>query len=207
MCARPRRVSDEEVFEAALRAMAMLPPSELTLAAIGAEVGVTAGALVQRFGSKRQLLLTLARKAAEGGPKDAGHWLAAHGSPMAALEAYAACMSGHATSPAAFQRGLAYLQQDLADPELQDLLAKQTDGMRATIARLAAAARDAGEIRAESDPDRLARLIEALIAGGMMSWAYRPEGKAADWVLALLRDLLMPYRPKLSRPARRRSRS
>jgi len=207
MCARPRRVSDEQVFEAALRAMSLLPPSELTLAAIGAEAGMTAGALVQRFGSKRQLLLTLARKAAEAGPEDAGQMITAHGSPLAALEAYAACMSGLAASPAAFQRGLAYLQQDLADPELQDLLARQTDGMRAALAALAAAARAAGELRADADPDRLARLIEALVAGGMMSWAYRPKGSASAWVLALLRDLLAPYRAGLSPAVRRRSRN
>lgn len=205
MCARPRRVSDDQVFEAALRAMAALPPSELTLAAIGAEAGVTAGALVQRFGSKRALLLALARRAAQTGPEDAGHWLSEHGSPLAALEAYAACMSGLASSPAAFRRGLAYLQQDLADPELQELLAKQTAGMRAVIAALAAAARAAGEIRPDTDPDWLAGLVEALIAGGMMSWAYRPAGPASAWVLALLRDLLAPYR--LRPAARRRSRT
>jgi AcrR family transcriptional regulator len=48
---RPRKVSDEEVFAAAHRATLRLAPSELTLAEIAAEAGVTAGALAQRFGS------------------------------------------------------------------------------------------------------------------------------------------------------------
>ena len=106
MCARPRRISDEEIFAAALRAMSRLPPSELTLAAIGAEAGVTAGALVQRFGSKRALQLALARAGAEGEAALASDFLAQHGSPLRALEAYARCMTGLAESPAAFQRGL-----------------------------------------------------------------------------------------------------
>ena len=64
MSPRPRKVSDEEVFAAAHRATNRLAPSELTLAEIAAEAGVTAGALAQRFGSKRELLLALARAAA-----------------------------------------------------------------------------------------------------------------------------------------------
>jgi hypothetical protein len=42
-------------------------PAELTLGAIAAEAGVTAGALVQRFGSKRELLHAHARYAAATG--------------------------------------------------------------------------------------------------------------------------------------------
>jgi AcrR family transcriptional regulator len=194
MCARPRRISDEEVFAAALRAMSRLPPSELTLAAIGAEAGLTAGALVQRFGSKRALFLALARSGAEGEAQLADQFLAEHRSPLQALEAYARCMTSHAETPAAFQRGLAYLQQDLADPELHQLLARQTEGNRAAIARMLAAAREAGELRADCDPGRLSAIVEALITGGMMSWAFRGKGKAPLWVLKLLRDALTPYR-------------
>jgi hypothetical protein len=59
---------------------------------------------------------------------------------------------------------------------------------------LVTAARDAGELAPEADPERLAALIEALIAGGMMSWAYRAKGKGLGFVAALLDDLLAPYR-------------
>jgi len=194
MCARPRSVSDEQIFEAALRAMSRLPPSELTLAAIGAEAGVTAGALVQRFGSKRDLMLALARAGAQSDPGQAARLIAECGSPLKALAAYADCFTRHAGSPAAFQRGLAYLQQDLADPDLRGLLARQMDGERETLVAIVTAARDEGELAAEAEPERLAGLIEALIAGGMMSWAYRAKGKASASVAALLDDFLAPYR-------------
>jgi AcrR family transcriptional regulator len=194
MCARPRRISDEEIFAAALRAMSRLPPSELTLAAIGAEAGVTAGALVQRFGSKRELMLALARAGVEGEADLAADFLAKHASPLEALDAYARCMAGLAESPAAFQRSLLYLQQDLADPELRRLLARQTEGNRSAIAAILDAAVDAGELDAGADPVRLAAIVEALIAGGMMSWAFRAKGKASAWVLDLLHDALAPWR-------------
>src|SRR4030095_15809595 len=64
--ARPRKVSGDEVFAATERAMPRLSPNELTLAAIAAEAGLTAGALVQRFGSKRDLLLALSGRYSSG---------------------------------------------------------------------------------------------------------------------------------------------
>jgi AcrR family transcriptional regulator len=70
---RPRKASDDEIFAATYRAMNRLGPGELTLAEIAAEAGLTAGALVQRFGSKRALLLSLAaRHAASAGELLAG---------------------------------------------------------------------------------------------------------------------------------------
>jgi AcrR family transcriptional regulator len=68
MTPRPRKVSDEEALAAAHRVMQRLGPSEITLAAIADEAGVTAGPLVQRFGSKRALLLALAAGAASWVP-------------------------------------------------------------------------------------------------------------------------------------------
>ena len=203
MCARPRRISDEEIFAAVMRAMSRLPPAELTLAAIGAEAGVTAGALVQRFGSKRALLVALARSAAEAEVDQAAHFLTQHRSPLKALEAFAECMSGLAPSPASFQRALAYLQQDLADPELHHLLARQTEANRAAIEAMLAAARDAGELAPDLVPASFSRLIEAIIVGGLMSWAFRPAGSASARIRALLREALAPHRTQGPRSNRR----
>jgi len=59
MSPRPRKASDDEIFAASQRVMMRRGPRELTLAEIGKEAGVTAGALVQRFGSKRGLMLAI----------------------------------------------------------------------------------------------------------------------------------------------------
>ena len=66
MSPRPRKVTDDELFAATYAAMTKLGPGELTLAAIAKEAGVTAAVLVQRFGSKRDLLLTLAERFSGG---------------------------------------------------------------------------------------------------------------------------------------------
>src|SRR5689334_12885420 len=67
MSPRRRKAEDVDVFGALVRVMLRRGPAELTLREIAAEAGVTAGALVQRFGSKRALLLAQARHAAATG--------------------------------------------------------------------------------------------------------------------------------------------
>src|SRR5207249_10372447 len=67
MSPRRRKAEDADVFAAMVRVMLRVGPAELTLGAIASEAGVTAGALVERFGSKRQLLHAHARYGAATG--------------------------------------------------------------------------------------------------------------------------------------------
>src|SRR5258708_14107659 len=53
---RPRRAEDEAVFRGLLRALARLGYTGLTFAALTDQVGLSASALHQRFGSKAELL-------------------------------------------------------------------------------------------------------------------------------------------------------
>jgi AcrR family transcriptional regulator len=63
---RPRAVSDEAIFEAVTVVVSEVGPTGLTLAAVADRVGLSAPALTQRFGSKRNLLLAYAGAAAGG---------------------------------------------------------------------------------------------------------------------------------------------
>lgn len=189
---RPRKVSDEQVFMATLRAMSRSGPGELTLAEIADEAGVTAGALVQRFGSKRALLLALAGQHA-GSSEDFLHGLhAKEGSGVAALREYAGCLAHLAASPAALARNLAYLQIDLTDPDFRKHLTAQARATRAGIEWLIESAIEEGAIRPETKPKALARTIEAILAGSMMTWAYYREGTAASWMKDDLDAVLAP---------------
>jgi AcrR family transcriptional regulator len=204
---RPRKVSDEQVFAAAHRAITRLAPSDLTLAEIAAEAGVTAGAIAQRFGSKRALLLALARAAAESTGDFIGQLRAAHKSPLAAIGAYAECMAGLAQSPAALARNLAYLQIDLADPDFRDQLSVQARATRAGLRGLLEAAIAAGELKRGTDAARLARTVEAIISGSLMTWAFYHEGPADRWIRDDVNAVLEPHlarrSPASKRPAKR----
>ena len=193
MSPRPRKVTDEQVFAATMRAMARLGPGELTLAEIATEAGVTAGALAQRFGSKRALLLALSRSAAEGSGDLIRNIRRTHASPLAALREYAECFAQLAESPGTLARSLAYLQIDLSDPDFRVHLLAQSRATRDGIAELLVEATSAGELASDTDPVRLARTVEAMLGGSLIAWATYQEGPAATWLRDDLDAVLAPH--------------
>jgi len=193
MSPRPRKASDDDVFMAAYRAMQRLGPGELTLADIAAEAGVTAGALVQRFGSKRDLLLKLSERFSSGTADMFAQLRGSHRSPLAVIRAYGDCMAGMASSPAALIRSLAYLQTDLTDDDFRKNLAKQAKATRGELQSLIREAIAAEELTSSTNPRQLARTIEAIISGSMLTWAYYREGTAAKWVRDDLNAILRPF--------------
>ena len=205
MSPRPRKVTDSQLFAAMQAVMNRVGPRDLTLAAIAREAGVTAAVIVQRFGSKRAMLRAAAEKFAEGSGEFIGEQVRRHESPLKALRAYADCMAGMAVSPTALVRNLAYLQDDLTDPVLHKHLRKHARATGAALQKLLKAAKDAGELRPTADPRSLARTIEAVISGSMLSWAVHREGSAKAWMRADLEAVLAPYLEAQSR-ARRRGR-
>ncbi|HVE78148.1 MAG TPA: TetR family transcriptional regulator [Gemmatimonadaceae bacterium] len=206
MSPRPRKVSDDEVFAATHRAMNRLGPGELTLAEIAAEAGVTAGALAQRFGSKRALLLALSERAAASSGDLIRQLREAHRSPLAAVRAYAECMAHLAQSPAALARNLAYLQIDLADPDFRAHLATQARSSRAGLRELLEAAVAAGELARGTDTDALARTVEVALNGSLLTWAFYHECPAVRSLRADVDAVLAPYLARRRRPPRRPAR-
>jgi len=194
MSPRPRKASDDEVFGAAMRVMSRVGPADLTLGAIAKEAGLTAGALVQRFGSKQQLLRAMSSQFAGSAGEVFAQLRRAHPSPLAALRDYARCHAHLAESPDALARNLAYLQIDLTDPVLYQGLLSYAKGTRAQLVVLVRAAMAAGELTRQVRPSRLARLIEVTVNGSMMTWAIYRQGTAARWMLADLDAVLAPYK-------------
>jgi len=193
MSPRPLKVTDDEVFEAAQRAMARLGPAELTLADIAAEAGVTAGLLVQRFGSKRALLLRIMQRFSRGAAEMFAALRRGHRSPLAALRAYGECMAGMAPTPAALMRNLSYLQMDLTDPAFRPHMLARARATRHELHKLIRDAVAGGELAAGTNVRQLARTIEAVIGGSLLGWALHQDGPAAKWLRDDLNAVLKPY--------------
>jgi AcrR family transcriptional regulator len=194
MTPRRPKVSDEAIFAAAGRVMSRVGPAQLMLADIAAEAGLTAGALVQRFGSKRGLLLAFSAYAAETTPAMFADLRAAHPSPLAALRAYADCSAAMGESPATLAHHLAYLQLDLTDPDFHRNTMAQARATRAALREIVTEAVAAGELTRDVDPDSLARTVEVTVGGSLIAWAFYREGKAVDWVREDLEAALRPWR-------------
>jgi AcrR family transcriptional regulator len=196
---RPRKVSDDEIFAAAYRAMTRLGPGELTLAEIAVEAGITAGALVQRFGSKRELLLQLSAGAADGNAEFIRGLRRKQRSPIAVLRAYAECLATLAASPAALARSLAYLQIDLTDPDFRKHLLAQAKATRVALREVIDEAVKAGELTSAADHEALARVIETTLSGSLITWAIYRDGDAAPWLRADIDAVLAPSLPRRRR--------
>ena len=203
MSPRPRVTSDEAILAGAGRAIGRIGPARLTLADVAHEAGTSPATLVQRFGSKRGLLLALASMAAEGNKQEFAALREAHpSSPTAALLAMADCMSRLVSTPEEISNGLAFLQMDLTDPEFHRLALASGDVMHAETRRLVADAVKAGELTGVQ-VDSLARALQSVLHGSMVSWAIARQGSLRDW---LKRDLETVLRPYMKRKRRRSAR-
>lgn len=192
--ARPRKASDDEILAATHRVINRVGPADVTLAAIAEEAGLTAGALVQRFGSKRQLLLALMERFS-GSAEHLFRSLEKPGrSPLEVIFAWGDCMAEMGDSPAALAHHLAYLQLDLTDPDFQVLAKRQAVGTRREIGRLVREAVDRGELRSDLHAGDVVRLVELTVNGSLITWAFYQDGDVRGWIRKDLERMLEPYR-------------
>jgi AcrR family transcriptional regulator len=201
MSPRPRTVSDERIFIATAHAITRLGPTRLTLADVAGEVGLSAAALVQRFGSKRQLLLAYVRQGA--GMVDDGFVAAraANSSPLAALISVATAMAQGVRSPNELVNLLAFVQIDLSDPDFRRPALAQSRHLLAGYETLLRDAIDAGEL-VQCDVRRVARALQAIANGSLVTWAINRDGRVMPFVGRDIETLLMPLRTprSLKRP-------
>ncbi|MFF3676382.1 TetR/AcrR family transcriptional regulator [Streptomyces sp. NPDC002120] len=193
--ARPRGVEDAVILRAAAQVMGRVGPAGLTLAAVAREVGLVPGTLVQRFGSKRGLLLALADQSAQDAGERADRVRREHASALEALAALTAESVAGMDTPETFAHHLAFLCTDLADPQLHaHALAVHRAQGRAIEALLAEAA-DAGELRAGTDVAALARTVQAINAGAGLTWALDRSGTLTQRLRQELDTVLRPHIP------------
>ena len=195
MSPRPRTASDQDILMAAFRAIARLGPARLTLADVANDVGVSPAALVQRFGSKRALLLAAAADAAGGGQYIFPGLRARHRRPIDALIGLADCMAVMGTTPEAIANNMTFLQIDLKDDEFHGHALAASEGMRNGIRALIREAVAAGEL-VRCDASRLAHAVHATINGSVLNWAVHREGPLVAFVRRDLSTVLAPFRGK-----------
>lgn len=168
-------------------------PGQLTLAHVAREAGVVPATLIQRFGTKRGLLLTVCRTAPASVPQQFAAARAKYKSALKTLvELYVAC-GALASTPESMANGLAYLQNDLTDPEFRAVTVAQFKVLQAETRKLLDEAVARREL-VECDTAALARLIQQVNGGSMLNWAVFREGSLAAWLRRDLEALLGPYR-------------
>ncbi|WP_328972107.1 TetR/AcrR family transcriptional regulator [Streptomyces sp. NBC_00239] len=193
--ARPRGVEDAVILRAAVEVMGRVGPTGLTLAAVAREVGLVPGTLVQRFGSKKGLVLAVAEQSAREADGLPGRAREGGASPLDALDALLVRSAAPMATPENFANHLAFLCADLADPELREHALTVHRAQGRAIEALLAEAVATGALRAGADPVALTESVQAATAGAGLNWALDRQGTLADRIRRELSRVLSPHLP------------
>lgn len=197
MSPRPRETTNAELFAATARVMQRCGPAQLTLADVAKEAGVVPATLILRFGSKRKLLLETCRSGTRDLPQQFAAARAKHKSPLKALVEMYAEYCSFAATPESMAVGLAYLQNDLTDPDFRAVTLAQFKAIREETQQILDEAVAAREL-VKCDTAALARFLQQVFNGSMVDWAVFREGTLQHWLRRDLEALLKPYRIRRS---------
>lgn len=172
MSPRPRIASDVEIVEAATRAVGLVGSSRLTLADIAAEAGISPGALVQRFGSKRDLVLQVIRWRIETAERRYTVLTREH----PPIKAIVALLGGNNRTPQIAEERLqvlAWAWSDPTDADLNALVIQFLATEAATLRGLIESAQLRGDIAATVDRRALATRLQDLATGTAVNASLR----------------------------------
>lgn len=201
MTPRPRETTDAQILAAAARMIQRRSPVELTLADVANEAGVHPATIIQRFGTKRELLLANCKAWTADVAGQFALARAKYGSPLKTLIGMFANWSTFAATPESMANFLAYLQIDLTDPEFHAVLLTQYATTHDETKKLLDDAVAARELE-PCDTAELARLVQQVNGGAMLDWAVYRKGSLAAWIRRSLEALLAPYRSGSLRKSR-----
>jgi AcrR family transcriptional regulator len=194
MSPRPRRLPDSAILDAAAKVVNRTGPERFTLADVGGEVGLSAATLVQRFGSKRALLLAMLEQTLTVVDESFEASLANTESPLEGLYAAAVERTSHFETPESLANRLAFVLLEINDPEFHALAVESTRKSVNGYKLMLDNAVDIGELSVPgADTQALAESIHALTIGSLMMWAITREGPRPQ-VRRDLDNLLRPFK-------------
>src|SRR5690348_612049 len=191
--ARPRLVDDDAILDATREVLAELGPLKLTLAAVGSRVGLAAPTLMQRFGSKRGLLLASAARSPLMVERLAAEVAARNTSPLATLRDFALSAVAQIERREQLGNGLGFVQLDVADPDFRRHALAHSAAIVDSCERFYRAAVAAGELRADTDVPALSRHTLVCFNGALQVWAVNGWGSLREFLTEQLDLLIAPY--------------
>lgn len=186
--ARSKQVSDDEIVGTTLRLVAEHGPS-LTLAQVGESVGLSAATVMQRFGSKRALML----KAAHAWGKSDGSEFQRGGHVGDDLVEGMAEIAALMETPQQVANINASMHIDLADPEFHAIIEAEIQRQRGFVRETLDNGIEVGDIK-PCDTAELSRHLQVVALGAVQSWTIEPTGALTEWVHRCLKETIEPWR-------------
>ena len=160
---------------------------------IAREAGLAPSTLIERFGSKRALLLAAGRTAADGVSGTFAAAEAREPAPLAALAAALIQISAGVRTRAALAHHLGALQLDIADPDFRRLAARHARALAGQITRLLDRALAEGALTATDDAARLASIVQVTYNGALVTWGVSGRGPLEVALRDALEAVLDPW--------------
>lgn len=189
---RPRETTDAELLAATAAVISRCGPSKVTLAAIAAEIGVVPATLVQRFGSKAQLLSALAELGVADGEARLRRAAQSSTDPVKQLRAVALAAVLPIDDPDTAYRHIAQFGADLTDEPTRKIVQRWHRTAEIELQQRIGAA--AEQLPSAPSAAIGARIIAALITGSTVEWSLRPTGNLRRRVRRDLDVLLASWR-------------
>jgi AcrR family transcriptional regulator len=173
---RPRTISDDAIYLAELQVLAEHGAKGLTLARMAHVLGVTPAAVRQRFGSKRGLLVEMARRRVEQAELRFASARAAHDSPLEALQAAFVAEISQIREPRQLANAISTYTDNVDDAEMRAAFAAELAVMERHTGELLEEAVKAGELRGPVTPGLVSTVLAA-VEGTMLIWTIAPRGE------------------------------
>ena len=175
-------LDDEAVLEKALLVISDRGPDTFTLVDIGKAVGLAPATLLQRFGSKQQLLIQAAKHANTKLKKDLEQ-LKSQQMPWTKelIELLAGLPEGFG-SRQDIANSLGMLKLDMVDPELHPIARQLFRQLRKRIKELLAKAQRQGELESSVDIEAMTWELDALRHGLVIQWTLSGKGSLQQWL-------------------------
>jgi AcrR family transcriptional regulator len=174
---RPRSIEDAAIFRATARVIGRVGPAHLTVARVAKEAGLAPSSLVERFGTRRNLLLAFAAQAGEGVRATFVAARQRERRPRAALLAALHDLAAPVSTPEAMANNLAFLQMDLADEDFRHFAVAHGEAFRDEAAGLLREMQAGLPVRAAA---MRARDLQIAFNGALITWAVHREGTLRD---------------------------
>ena len=180
--AQKKIVQDQSVLEQALLVISKHGPDCFTLADVGKAVGLAPATLLQRFGSKQQLLVLAAKQATASLQQELQTLKAKNLTWDKELIRLLAGLPKGFGSRQDIASSLGLLKLDMIDPELHPIARELFNTLRGRIQELLLSGQKSGQIGAFCDPEIVMWELDALRHGLVIQWTLSGKGTLQKWI-------------------------
>ena len=198
---RPKLVSDADVLDVVVRLIGERGPNGFTLADLGQQVGLSPATLMQRFGSKHQLIESAIGRVNERMAHAVSRVPTASEDREAALVEWFVELAHPFRTRALIASHLVFLRRDLLDATLRAKASRHSRLVRRRVCQYLEASRS----EVARDARAIATALEAHWHGLVIQWAIAGQGPLDAWLRSGLTLFLRGFQLRSAKTRRNRA--